>query len=40
MGKLEGKVAVITGGNSGIASSDSSFLLEAEIVADGGMSQQ
>jgi hypothetical protein len=27
MGKLEGKVAVITGGNSGIASSDSSFLL-------------
>jgi hypothetical protein len=40
MGNLEGKVDVITGGNSGIASSDSSFLLGAEIVADGGMSQQ
>ncbi len=81
MGKLEGKVAVITGGNSGIglatakefkeqgarvvmknikelvpmkrfgrpeeiaktalflASSDSSFLLGTEIIADGGMSQ-
>jgi NAD(P)-dependent dehydrogenase (short-subunit alcohol dehydrogenase family) len=70
MGKLEGKVAVITGGNSGIgratakefkeqgarvkrfgrpeeiaktalflASSDSSFLLGTEIVADGGMTQ-
>jgi hypothetical protein len=39
MSKLEGKVAVITGGISGIAGSNSSFLLGAEIVADGGMSQ-
>lgn len=36
MGRLEGKTAVITGGNS---SGDSSFVTGSEVFVDGGMAQ-